>query len=73
MTESEKLVITKYDLYFEQRLTRVETTCENLKKDVAEIKIELKNIHADLRWMLGIMGTMTVILVSLMGHGFKWF
>ncbi len=89
MTESEKIALTKYDLYYEQRmtrlesalenlgyeqrLTRVESTCENLKKDVSDIKVELKDIHADLKWILGIMGTMTVILVGLMAHGFKWF
>ncbi len=66
MTEAEKVVITKYDLYYESRMTKMETIAEELKNDIKEIKF-------DLRWMLGIMGSTTVILVGLMIHGFKWF
>ena len=40
MTEQEKIIITKYDLLYEQRMTRVETVLETLAKDVTEIKTE---------------------------------
>lgn len=66
MTEAEKLTITKYDLYYESRMTKMETIAEELKSDMKEIK-------ADLRWMLGVMGATTIILAGIMAHGFKWF
>lgn len=73
LTEHEKMLITKYDLLFESRLTKVETTITNLEKDIKDIKI-------DMRWLIGIMlggfagcfGFMAA-LFGLMAHGFKWF
>ena len=65
LTDHEKLIITKYDLYFESRLTRLEVTCDNLVKNVQEIK-------TDLRWMLGIMLGFSGIMLSLMAKGFHW-
>lgn len=73
MTEAEKVAITKYDLYYEQRMTRAESTVESLKNDIKEIKMDIRDIHADMKWMLGIMGTVSVIIIGLMAHGFKWF
>lgn len=73
MTESEKIVITKYDLYYEARMTKVESAVESLRNDVKEIKIDIRDIHSDLKWILGVMGTMSVIIIGLMAHGFKWF
>jgi hypothetical protein len=70
MTESEKLSITKYDLLYEQRMTRVETALEGFGKDVAEIK---KDIKSDFRWLLGIILASNTGLFALMAHGFKWF
>ncbi len=65
MTEQEKLLITKYDLLFEARLTRVEATMDH-------VDATLKEIKTDLRWMLGIMLGFSGILLSLMAKGFNW-
>jgi len=73
MTESEKIAITKYDLYYESRMTKVEATTEALKNDILEIKSNIKEIRSDLKWMLGVMGSVGMIIVGLMAHGFKWF
>lgn len=66
MTEQEKLLITKYDLLFESRLTRVETTMDNLDKHIIEVK-------SDLRWMFGVWLGSYGILLGLMAKGFHWF
>ncbi len=66
MTEQEKLLITKYDLLFESRLTRVETSLDNLDRHVIELK-------DDLRWMLRVMFGFGSILLGLMAKGFHWF
>ena len=66
MTEQEKVAITKYDLLFESRLTRVETTMDNVDQHIKEVK-------SDLRWMFGIMLTFSGILLGLMAKGFHWF
>jgi len=72
-TDQEKITITKYDLLYEQRMTRVETVIEHLADDIKEIKIEYKWLFrlmlAGFGSMLGLMGTMFVV----MAHGFKWF
>jgi hypothetical protein len=76
MTETEKMIITKYDLLYEQRITKVETTLENLDKYIREaskdMKETAKEMKTDFRWiviiMLGGFGT----LFGLMAHGFKW-
>ena len=65
MTEQEKLVITKYDLFYEQRITRVESIVENLKDDAKEIK-------TDLRWILGLMISFSTIIIGIMAKGFHW-
>lgn len=65
-TKEEQIVITKYDLYYESRMTKVETAIEHLSQDVSEIK-------KDLRWLLGIVGTIGLIIIGIMAHGFKWF
>ncbi len=83
-TEQERIAITKYDLYYESRMTKVESAIEHLADDMKEIKIELREIRNDMksdyRWLFGIMlggflallgGTGT--LFGLMAHGFKWF
>ncbi len=66
MTEAEKMAITKYDLYYESRMTKVEAIVESLAGDMKEIK-------ADLRWLLGVIGAVGLIIVGVMAHGFKWF
>lgn len=73
MTEKEQLIITKYDLLYEQRITKVEETCNDLRQTTKEIKEELKDIRkdmkADFRWLLFTMG----VMFAVMAHGFKWF
>jgi GTPase len=73
MDIQEQISITKYDLYYESRMTKVESAVESLKDVVKEIKVDIRDIHSDLKWILGIMGSMTIIIVGLMAHGFKWF
>jgi len=65
MTPAESLAITKYDLFYEQRMTKVECAIEELKGDVREIKI-------DLRWMLGLMISFSTIMIGIMAKGFHW-
>jgi hypothetical protein len=75
MTKDEQtnMLITKYDLLYEQRITKVETTCQQLLDIVIEIKHDMREIRkdmkADFRWLLFVMG----IMFAVMAHGFKWF
>ena len=70
MTENERMLLTKYDLLFESRLTRVETTIEILLKDVKEIKAEMKT---DFKFYMYVYFTGMVGLAGLMAKGFNWF
>jgi hypothetical protein len=70
MTDYENMLITKYDLLFESRLTKVETTLENMDKHVTE---GFKEIKSDIRWMFGIMLGGFAGVFGLMAHGFHWF
>lgn len=69
-SKDEQLVITKYDLLYEQRMTRVETSMENLTRTMVELQKDLKS---DFRWLLGLMIGGYGSLLMLMAHGFKWF
>lgn len=62
----EEILITKYDLLFESRLSKVEVTMDNLNYNIKEIK-------TDLRWMFGLMIMITGILLGTMAKGFHWF
>lgn len=64
-TEQERMIITKYDLLFESRLTKAETTTEILRSDIKEIK-------TDLRWILGLMISFSTIMIGIMAKGFHW-
>ena len=66
MTDAEKLAITKYDLYYESRMTKMETIASELKESIKEIKW-------DLRWMLGVIGATGLILIGVMAKGFHWY
>ena len=77
MTEQEKISITKYDLLYEQRMTRVETTLEGMDKRITE---GFKEMKTDFRWLVlimlsgfGLTWGMIAGLFGLMAHGFKWF
>lgn len=65
LTETEKMAITKYDLFYEQRVSKLESTMENLSYDVKEIK---KDMKADFRWLL----LMMITLLGVMSKGFHW-
>jgi tyrosine-protein phosphatase YwqE len=65
LTEHEKLIITKYDLLYEQRMTRVESAVDHLEQDMKEIKI-------DLRWIMGLMIAFSSIILGVMAKGFHW-
>lgn len=66
MTEQEKIAITKYDLYYESRMTKMETITEELKTAVKEIK-------SDLRGLFYLMLVFSGVMLSVMAKGFKWF
>jgi hypothetical protein len=65
VNEQEQTVITKYDLYYESRMTRMETVSEELKQNVKEIK-------ADLRWIFGISMGFYGITLMIIARGFHW-
>lgn len=69
MTDKEQMLITKYDLMYEARLTRVETVLENIDKNMT---VNFKEIKSDMRWLFGMMITMSGILLSIMAKGFHW-
>jgi hypothetical protein len=77
MTEQERIAITKYDLYYEARMTKVECAVDELKKDISEIKHDVheirKDMRNDFRWTLGIFLGSTAGTLITMAHGFKWF
>lgn len=66
LSESEKAIITKNDLLYEQRMTRVETTFENMNST-------MKELRTDYRFLITIMIAGFSGLFGLMAHGFKWF
>lgn len=73
MTTAEQTVITKYDLLYEQRMTRVETAIENMSTNFSDIRQDMREIRTDFRWLLGIMLGGFGGLFALMAHGFHWF
>lgn len=79
-TQEEQLIITKYDLLYEQRMTHVETSMSNLDNTLKEIKSEINDMKNDIReirddmktdfrWLLGVI----IALAGIMAHGFHWF
>ena len=66
------LIITKYDLLYEQRMTRVETTCNHLKKGMDDLRHDVKDLKSDFRWMFGFMISGFAGLFVMMAHGFHW-
>jgi hypothetical protein len=65
-TKEEQLTITKYDLLFESRLSKVETSLDHLDKNMSEIKIQIKS---DFRWLFSLI----VLLGAMMAKGFHWY
>ena len=70
MTEHERMLVTKYDLLFESRLTKVETTLDNMGKNIND---NFREIKSDIRWLLGMMIMFSGIILGLMGKGFHWY
>lgn len=70
MTTKEELIITKYDLLFESRLTKVESNLINMDK---EFRDSFREIKTDLRWLLGLMIAFSTILIGAMAKGFHWY
>jgi hypothetical protein len=66
MTEREQAIITKYDLLFESRLTRVEADSKHLNSTCEELK-------SDMRWLMRMFVGGFLILAALIGKGFHWF
>lgn len=73
MTEAERITITKYDLLYEQRMTRVETAIESLSDNIKEIRSDFRWIVLIMLSGFGMTWGMMAGLFGLMAHGFKWF
>ena len=43
LSEAEKAIITKNDLLYEQRMTRVETTLEGMVYEIQEMRKDMKS------------------------------
>jgi hypothetical protein len=52
--------------------TREQLDIELLKQKDSELEKTLDRIESTQKWMLGLMGTGFLGLLSLMAHGFKW-
>lgn len=70
MNERTQMIITKYDLLYEQRMTKVETTLECMDQNFRDA---IKEMRADFRWLVLIMIGGFGGLFGFMAHGFKWF
>ena len=82
-TEHEKMLITKYDLLFEGRLTKCETTMDKIEKRIdsfektmtegfKEIRSDFKEVRSDFKWLFALMLGFSGILLGLMARGFHW-
>jgi len=72
MTEQEKMSLTKYDLYFESRLSKLEAIQESLNDEVKQIKKDMaymkSSMKSDFRWLVSLM----LALLGVMAKGFNW-
>jgi hypothetical protein len=73
MTEAEKIVITKYDLLYEQRMTRVETNLENIGKSIERLDKDFRLIIIIMLGGFGSTFAMITGIFALMAHGFHWY
>lgn len=77
MTTKEEIIITKYDLLFESRLSKTETSLEHINDSLQHLRDDLnRNIFelraqmkSDFRWLFGLI----VLLGGIMAKGFGWY
>lgn len=62
ITKEEQLIITKYDLLFESRLSKVESSLDHLDRNVSELRSQF-------RWLFGLI----LLLGGMMAKGFGWY
>lgn len=65
--------LTKYDLLFESRLTKVETTIDHVNESLKDLKHDVKEIRSDFRWLFGLMILFAGSLLGLLAKGFHWY
>lgn len=71
MTKEESAIITKYDLYFESRLSKAECGIEELKQDFKDIKSEFKDMRRLLYTIMGVGFTSIILPIVLHHYGLK--
>ena len=76
MKSNSELLITKYDLLFESRLTRVESISEKLAETIKENKADsnelLKEMKSDFKWIMGIVILVQGATLGALVKGFEW-
>lgn len=77
MSTQEHLLITKYDLLFESRLSKVEATMDSINSTLIELKADSKALRSefktDFRWLFSFMIGGFAGLFAIMAHGFHWY
>lgn len=75
-TDKEKLLLTKYDLMFESRLSKTEESLKHLDKTLISLEKTVhdgfRELRGDMKWLLRLMLTMTGATLLIMAHGFHW-
>lgn len=68
-TKEEQMIITKYDLLFESRLSKVESSIDHMNKSMDDIKVDMRGIKSEFRWLFGLI----LVLGGMMAKGFGWY
>jgi hypothetical protein len=82
-TDQEKLLITKYDLLFESRLSKTEEALKHIDSTLSGLRNTVdrldrtmqdgfRELRGDYKWLLGLMLTTTGATLLIMAHGFHW-
>lgn len=71
-TKDEQLIITKYDLLFESRLTRVETTLENVNTSIIKLENKIDNVKTSFEKSLNDSKEAMTKSVSEVKTDFRW-
>lgn len=76
MKEIEHAIITKYDLLFEYRLTKVETSLLNMDDNIKRLERAMndnfKELKSDFRWLFGLIILFGGGLLTVMAKGLDW-